>query len=382
MIDEKEKTVLNSSVGADEGQSVSKSNFSIAENNVECNTQKKTLEELTRELKRINNPNFLPTIAMTELYENVYESKPAIIDKLLFPGTYIFAGAPKLGKSFLMVQIAYHVATGLPLWDFSVKKSAVLYFALEDTYARLQQRLFNMFGVESTENLFFAVSSKQIGGGLNEQIRWFIREHPNLGLIIIDTLQKVRESSGEGYSYANDYEIIAKIKSIADEFGICIITVHHTRKQHADDKFDMISGTNGLLGAADGAFLLQKENRTSNASTLAIAGRDQQDQKLYLNRNPETLSWDLERVETELWQSPPDPFLEEIKKLLSENNGAWSGTATQLREQIATELTPISISMKLNILSSRLKNDYKISYERIRNHSGRLIKLSLIEPSP
>lgn len=75
MIDEKEKTVLNSSVGADEGQSVSKSNFSIAENNVECNTQKKTLEELTRELKRINNPNFLPTIAMTELESEIKSKK-------------------------------------------------------------------------------------------------------------------------------------------------------------------------------------------------------------------------------------------------------------------------------------------------------------------
>ena len=181
MIDEKEKTVLNTSVGADEGQSISESNVSISENNVECNTPKKTLEELTKELNRISNPNFLPTIAMTELYENIYESKPAIIDKFLFPGTYIFAGAPKLGKSFLMAQIAYHVATGLPLWNFSVKKCAVLYFALEDTYARLQQRLFKMFGVESSEDLFFAVSSKQIGGGLDEQIRWFIREHYERG---------------------------------------------------------------------------------------------------------------------------------------------------------------------------------------------------------
>ena len=35
-----------------------------------------------------------------------------------------------------------------------------------------------------------------------------------------------------------------------------------------DDKFDMISGTNGLSGAADGAFLLQKEKRTDGTATL------------------------------------------------------------------------------------------------------------------
>lgn len=382
MKDEKEMTAPDVSVGADTEQPSSTSDTSITEKDAACNTVSKTFSELEKRLSCINNPNYLPTITMNELYESIYESKPPIIEKFLFPGVYIFAGAPKLGKSFLMTQIAYHVATGLPIWNFNVKKCEVLYFALEDTYVRLQQRLFKMFGIESTENLFFAVSSKQLGGGLDEQIRWFLREHSGIGLIIIDTLQKVRESSGDGYSYANDYEIIAKLKSIADEYGICLIAVHHTRKQHADDKFDMISGTNGLLGAADGGLLLQKENRTSNAATLSVAGRDQQDQKLYLTRNPETLSWELERAETELWQSPADPFLEEIKKLLVENDGAWSGTATQLKEKINTELTPISISMKLNILSSQLRNDYKISYERIRNHGGRAVKLSMIKPSP
>lgn len=47
-----------------------------------------------------------------------------------------------------------------------------------------------------------------------------------------------------------------------------MLIVHHTRKQQADDKFDTISGTNGLLGAADGAFVLSKEKRTTNAATL------------------------------------------------------------------------------------------------------------------
>ena len=57
----------------------------------------------------------------------------------------------------------------------------------------------------------------------------------------------------------------------------------------------MISGTNGLLGAADGAFLLQKERRADNAATLDISGRDQQDQRLYLKRDEERLVWELER---------------------------------------------------------------------------------------
>ena len=84
-------------------------------------------------------------------------------------------------------------------------------------------------------------------------------EHPDTRLIIIDTLQKVRENGGDTYSYASDYEVIAKLeRHLPMNSGICLLLVHHTRKQQAEDKFDMISGTNGLLGAADGAFLCKR----------------------------------------------------------------------------------------------------------------------------
>jgi RecA-family ATPase len=86
-------------------------------------------------------------------------------------------------------------------------------------------------------------------------------------------------------SYASDYEVVGKLKQLADRNSICMLLVHHTRKQQADDKFDMISGTNGLLGAADGAFLLQEENRTDDTATLDISGRDQQDQRLYVKKS-------------------------------------------------------------------------------------------------
>lgn len=48
----------------------------------------------------------LSTITMAELYDNVYQSRPPVIDDLLYTGTYIFAGAPKVGKSFFMAQLA------------------------------------------------------------------------------------------------------------------------------------------------------------------------------------------------------------------------------------------------------------------------------------
>ena len=265
------------------------------------------MEDILRELQRTSDPAYLHTVSMNELYRNVYQSRPPIIDGLLYPGTYLFAGAPKVGKSFLMAQLAYHVSMGLPLWGYPVHKGTVLYLALEDDHRRLQGRLYRMFGMDGTNDLLFAIYAKQLGLGLEEQLKKFVRQHPDTKLIIIDTLQKVREVGGDKYSYANDYEVVGKLKRLADDCGICLLLVHHTRKQQADDKFDMISGTNGLLGAADGAFLLQKEKRTDGSAILDVAGRDQQDQRMYLTKDKERLVWELERLETEPWVEPPDP---------------------------------------------------------------------------
>lgn len=376
MIKEKEMTAHNSSVGADERQSNQICSVnSITENDEDCKIYSEVFEKMQRELQLQMNPSYLKTITMTDLYDTVFETQSPLIDGLLCRGTYLFVGSPKVGKSFMMAQLAYHVSTGTPLWNYPVRKSAVLYFALEDDYPRLQRRLYQMFGTDGTDNLYFATECKTVNGGLEDQIRGFMTEHPDTGLIIIDTLKRIREAGGADYSYGSDYDIVARLKSLADSYKVTMLIVHHTRKQQANDKFDMISGTTGLLGAADGAFVLSKENRTANAATLDITGRDQQDQKLYLNRNPETLQWDLDHIETELWKEKPDPLLEEISKIVTKENPIWNGTATELVDFLGVDMKPNTLSMKLNINAGRLFNEYGIRYENKRCHDGRKISL-------
>ena len=123
---------------------------------------------------------------------------------------------------------------------YKVHQGTVLYLALEDDYARLQHRLSRMFGVEEAASLYFATQAKTLSEGLDQQLEHFIREHPDVRLIIIDTLQKVREVGGDRYSYASDYEIVTKLKAFSDKYGICLLVVHHTRKMEAEDSFDMI----------------------------------------------------------------------------------------------------------------------------------------------
>src|SRR5699024_42275 len=154
--------------------------------------------------------------SMTELYDTVYPPRTPIVDGFLYGGTYLFVGAPKVGKSFFMGQLAYHVAMGLPLWDYPIRKGTVLSLALEDDYARLQWLLSGMFGVECADNLYFATKAKTLNEGLDRQLEEFLKAHTDARLIIIDTLQKVREVGGDRYSYSSDYEIVTKLKSFSD----------------------------------------------------------------------------------------------------------------------------------------------------------------------
>lgn len=377
----KEMTALIPSVGADERRSIQLCNNGIittenAKINYSDENSSENLEEMYRQMQRMSDPAYLHTVSMNELYETVYQSRPPVIDGLLYSGTYLFAGAPKVGKSFFMAQIAYHISTGLKLWDYDVHQGSVLYLALEDDYQRLQERMSRMFGVEGTDHLHFAVYAKQLGAGLDEQLEKFIREHADTRLIIIDTLQKIREVGGDTYSYANDYEIVGRMKQFADKNGICLLLVHHTRKQQAGDKFEMISGTTGLLGCADGAFLLQKEKRTDLSATLEIVGRDQPDQKLHLIRDAEKLIWQLDHAETELWKRPPDPLLDKIAAVITGNCLVWNGSATELVSLIDEDIQPNILTRRLNIKAGELLSEYQIEYSVKRTRNGSFICLA------
>ena len=370
MTGKRKTTASVSSVGADGKQPNLKKDTEIIAN-----------ETAQINLQATNNCNSpeksgcsLQTVSMTELYDTLYPPRTPVVDGFLYGGTYLFVGAPKVGKSFFMGQLAYHIAMGIPLWDYPVRKGTVLYLALEDDYARLQRRLSQMFGIESADNLYFATQAKTLKEGLDGELEEFVKQHTDARLIIIDTLQKVREVGGETFSYSNDYEIVTKLKAFSDKYGICLLVVHHTRKMESGDSFDMISGTNGLLGAADGAFIMQKKKRTDNTAVLDIVGRDQPDQELTIEFDRERCIWKFKKAETELWKQPPNPLLEAINEFLAEGRPEWEGTATELLKQLPDmQLSANVLSRRLNVVNSQLLNDYGIFYDNKRGHERRII---------
>ena len=368
-----EKTACMPSVGADAGQSINNLNESIPTGAGECKGNLRPPLQVVL----IRGKHF-DTVTMEELFDTVYDSTPPVIDGLLYNGVSIIAGSGKVGKSFLMAQIGYHVSTGTPLWGMPVRKCKVLYLALEDSFSRLQKRLYQMFGGMPTKDFVLTTSAGRLGDSFDEQLINFLEENPDTGLVIIDTLIMIRDTDGDNYSYSEDYDFIMKLKQFALRRNICIVLVHHTRKESSSDPFDMISGTKGLYAAADASFVLMKEKRESGEASLYVTGRDQPDAKLSLVRDPEKLTWELDSVCADAWTEPKDPVIEAVAKLVAEEKPVWEGTSTELAELIRTDLKPNALSMKLNVKAGTLRREYGIQYINTRKHEGRRIQLTLM----
>lgn len=287
----------------------------------------------------------LQTMDAQTLMTTPMESLKFIVDSFIPQGLHILAGSPKIGKSWLSLWICLQVAKGEKVWEFETTKSEVLYLCLEDSFARIQSRLFEITD-EAPSTLHFAIMSDAIGNGLESQIENFIKEHPDTGLIVIDTLQKVRKTvSANVNPYAADYDDINALKQIADKYKIAIILVHHLRKTTDADPLNMISGTSGIAGGADTNFVLQKDKRTERTATLVCTGRDIESRELFLEFNKDSFVWELrEPIEIQKLVIPDEILLlcDYIKSVAT-----FTGTATELVEILKLELQPAVLKKKI-----------------------------------
>ena len=234
----------------------------------------------------------LDTIDADTLLGIPYEPLSFIVEELLPQGLHLLAGAPKIGKSWLALWLCLRVAQGKPLWNFATKPCEVLYLCLEDSFQRIQSRLFDLTE-DAPSTLHFAVMSEQLHSGLVQQMERFLREHPATGLVVIDTLQRVRTASNEANPYASDYRDIGVLKALADRHRIAVLLIHHLRKLSDEDPMNMISGTTGLSGATDSNFVLRRSKRRENTATLYCTGRDISYRELSLEFDRESHVWNL-----------------------------------------------------------------------------------------
>jgi hypothetical protein len=321
-------------------------------------------EEIMEDLKIINADNLL----YTTLSENEF-----IVDEILPVGLHIFCGAPKVGKSWLMLDLCIKVSKGEEIWNLKTNKCDVLYLALEDTHQRLQKRLFKLTD-EIDSNFHIAIESNKITNGLVVQLENAIKQYNNIRLVVIDTLQKVRKQSND-VNYSADYGEISTLKAFADKNKLAIILVHHLRKQDDSDVFNKISGTAGIMGSSDTTFILEKKSRDDSVATLFVTGRDVEYQTFILRF--EECRWNLiERSfqkELEIKNAPE--IVSNVISFINENK-MWQGTATELLEILdKKDITPQYLTKVLNEYSKTILLDNKIIFTTSRTSTARLVTL-------
>ncbi len=222
-----------------------------------------------------------------ELRNKVFLPIKWAVPGLIPSGLSILGGGPKIGKSIFALNIAVGIAIGgCVLGKINVTQGDVLYLALEDNQRRLKDRILGIPFLNEDDDIFrltlATIVPRQQEGGL-EYIKWWITEHPQARLVIIDTLQKFRKQlSGKGNIYAEDYDVISELKTVADTFDVAILVIHHLKKMSAKenkvselggDWVNSFSGSVGLSGSADALFII-KRDRTDSSAKMFRTGRD------------------------------------------------------------------------------------------------------------
>ena len=228
-------------------------------------------------------------------------------------GVTLLAGPPKTGKSWLALGISYAVASGgCALGSVRVEAGEALYGGLEDTRRRLQSRLRTIAaGGPAPSKLFLATSLPRLDAAGLEVLRSTLRSRPELRLVVLDTLARVRpDRKANGDIYAADAALIASLQAVAVEAHVALLALTHTRKvntKNDDDPLETVTGTLGLTGAAD-AVLVLRRGRFAQTATLALTGRDIEERQLGLRFDPQGGTWVLvgdaaEVVESEARQA-------------------------------------------------------------------------------
>jgi hypothetical protein len=233
------------------------------------------------------------TISAEELMRKEFPDPVWVIPELLPEGLTILGGKPKMGKSWLALGIALGVACGgRVLGKIPVEQREVIYLALEDTPRRLKDRIGQLLqGHPAPAGLHLVTECPRVDKGGLVAIEALLVQKPQAKLIIVDVLKRLRPPQrGNQNLYDADYEILANLKAIADRRGVAMLVVHHLKKLAEDDPLDMLSGTTGLSGAADGVWIL-KRDRARADGVLFVTGRDIEEKELALERDPHVGGW-------------------------------------------------------------------------------------------
>lgn len=329
-------------------------------------------------------PPMLSTVSAVALQQKNIPPVRWIMQDLIPAGLTILASPPKFGKSWAALALCLATAAGGRFLAHRCYQSGVLYLALEDGERRLKSRLEKLLnGRPAPPGFDFATEAPTLSTGLIDVLERYIVQRPETGLIIVDTLQKVRDLGGGRDVYGKDYVDVATLKRFADAHNIAVVLIHHLRKAVDDsDPFARISGTTGISGAADSMLVLTKEKRSDETAVLNITGRDVEMQELVLKFNKSTCLWeslgdaDAFAKQQTCREYADSPIVQTVRKLLEQSPDGWTGSAQNLIDSgrfiAKTTLAPSAkaLSKKLQELGGLFFEYDGIIYEYKKNGTG------------
>lgn len=308
-------------------------------------------------------------------------------------GLAILVGDPKSYKSYMAMDLCISVASGKPFLGHNTFQHDTLYFDLESGFRRPKDRQAKILNGDSPTTHFHIITAEdqvvKLGNGLEEQLKEILTNNPKIKLIVIDTLEKIREiKTPKGNAYQNDVAALDIFLKIATEYNVCFLFVHHLKKRNGvknENYFEYISGSNGIFGSMDTTWQVMKKRMTTDGN-LYTTGREIEEKEYHINFDLNSWKWNIVDDDLVYKQNETDNFLaNSITKTIlriMENNDSWSGTASDLIQEskegndvISTNAQQVSRFINTHLSSFSEK---KISFSYKKSNDKKIITISKI----
>ena len=272
-----------------------------------------------------------------------------VVEGLLPMGMGVLVAKPKLGKSWMQTRL---------------------------------RRLLE--GRPAPANMHVMFQAQRLGEGLLEMLGEYLDANPDIHLVCIDTLSKIKPKAKPfENAYDADYDYMGRLKAFADSRGICVLLVHHTRKsKNPEDSFDNINGSTGILGAADFTIVLDKQSRMDDEAGFLLTGRDIEQCERVIRFDKARCRWVMQGTAAQLAaqrrvaEYEAEPIVRTLRVLLQQGDGTWSGYSKNLMEMgqryAHTELAPTSqaLAKRITELEPMLWERDAVKYWRNRRENG------------
>lgn len=262
---------------------------------------RKAIARAERDLKTlvgqgvVSPDGWKPGLTHQELMGMDFPPMQWVVEGLLPVGATVLAGKPKLGKSFMALQIAQAVASGTAFLGMNTTKAPVLMIALEDSPRRIKGRL-QMQQSISDLPIEYEWQWESLDGKGYEALEKRLEKggpHGTYGLVIIDTLASAKSGNIDENKASDMGRLIYPLQRLAQEYQCALLLIFHHRKGAIDDPVWDVRGSGAVPGAVDVLVGLYKD-RGSGDYCLLSESRDAPELQLKIEFDAaQTYSWHL-----------------------------------------------------------------------------------------